>query len=94
MSAVWFISGLLVGALAYWFVTFAHRRLTAAQWVVWAVWAAWVIFTIAFVVTSLGEGSPRAAGVGALIFGGIAAVVTVPLRKWSFSVTRKPQKSA
>ena len=58
---------------------------TAGQWMGYLVWLLWTLFGIAFVRTSVAEGEPRAARVGALIFGGIAVITAAILaRLWVF----------
>jgi hypothetical protein len=61
----------------------AHGR--ALGWYHWlgvGVVAAWTLFTAAWVGTSLKEGMATAAGVGALLWGGIGVLLFVLLRLW------------
>lgn len=84
MGVLWFLIGLVIGGLIFWLVTFVKERsikLSGLQWLGVVAWGLWIIFCIAFIVTSIGEGEPRAAGIGALIFGGIAALSSIWVRK-------------
>jgi hypothetical protein len=78
MPVMWgVLSALFV--LALWGMTVLLGRsdaaFTAGQWAVYLAWLLWTLFGVAFVWTSLAERERRAAGVGALIFGGVAVIV-------------------
>lgn len=52
---------------------------TIGQWVGYLAWLLWTLFGVALVWTFMGEGKPRPAMVGALIFGGVSLIVAVVL---------------
>ena len=82
MNILWFVVGILVGAggLALW--NSKRTSLTALDWTLTVVWLVVALFAVAFVSTVLGEPGAnvlRAAGVSALVLGGIAVVYGVLL---------------
>jgi hypothetical protein len=89
MTVMWSVlSALLV--LAFWgmqsILSGRGITFTAGQWVGYLAWLLWTLFDIAFVWTSIAEGEPRAARVGALIFGGTSVIIaTVLALLWIFT---------
>ncbi len=60
------------------------------KWLLVITWMAFAGFTLAFIGTSLGEGEPRAALVGGIIFGVICLVFGVGL--WRLLAGGKPDE--
>lgn len=82
MAVMWSaISALTI--LSLWGMSILLRRvemsMTIGQWVIYLVWVLWTLFGLAFVWSSIEEGEPRAAKVGAIIFGGAALVMAIVL---------------
>lgn len=76
----WFIEGALACLVAVGIKYWAEDRGVAMPWWKWILTAMWVCmagFTLAFVGTSLGEGEPRAAAMGGIIFGVLSIIVGV-----------------
>lgn len=65
-------------------------RLAWYHWLGYAVVALWTVFVVAWIGTSLGEGYPKAAVVGGLIWGGLDLVLVALLRLW---LTRSATRS-
>ncbi|MFA6809398.1 MAG: hypothetical protein WCR27_10455 [Eubacteriales bacterium] len=83
MSLLLFIAGICVGFLAkYLWDTKQDKNLQFKWWqyLLMICWTLWVGFGIIFVVLSLAEYESRAAGLAALIFGGVAIIGFVVLR--------------
>jgi hypothetical protein len=82
MSIEWLIIGVLV-SVGVWYLMKAKRQaFKTTDWVLLVASVVLALFTIAFVGTMLSEpfpGAPRAAGIGALIFGGITVLLAVVL---------------
>ncbi len=78
MPVMWStISALFVAALWAMAAILEGRGISFSfgQWAIYLAWLLWALFSVAYVWTSLGEDEPRAAGVGGVIFGGLALVV-------------------
>jgi hypothetical protein len=82
MSLEGFIIGILV-SVGVWYLTKVKRpAFKPIEWGLLVVTVVMAIFTIAFVSTMMSEplpGAPRAAGIGALIFGGGTVLLAVAL---------------
>jgi hypothetical protein len=82
MDLLWFLLGIAI-VVGGWYVLKSKRPMfKTAEWVLLAAAVALGLVTIAFVSTMLTEplpGAPRAAGIGALIFGGITVILGVVL---------------
>jgi tryptophan-rich sensory protein len=73
----WFVLGVLAGLLGRYLWDFKKAkglRFKPLEWAGVLAWLAWVASGFIFVVISLGEHEPRAAGLGCLIFGVVALV--------------------
>jgi hypothetical protein len=88
----WFIEGLLACLAIMGLKLLAQDRSIPMPWWKWVLTALWVClagFTLALVGTSLGEGEPRAAAMGGIIFGVLSIIVGVAFwRLLGFSNTR------
>jgi hypothetical protein len=89
MTVMWSVLSALF-VLALWgmhsFLGYRGVAFTAGQWIVYLIWLLWTLFGVALVWTFMDEGEPRAAGMGALIFGGPSAIVAIVLALfWIFS---------
>ena len=85
MALVYFLIGAGTLCTVSWLRGWAKTRGGTLAWYHWlgvGVVAAWMLFTAAWIGTSLGEGFAKAAGVGALLWGGIAVVLLALLRLW------------
>ena len=83
MEFVWFLFGgltVFVAMIAWQYKQSNDVELTWFQWAAAIGWALWAVMTVAFVISAIAEGEPRAAGVGALIFGGVAALSFIGVR--------------
>jgi hypothetical protein len=91
----WFIEGILACLVVLGLKTWAEDRSIPMPWWKYALsllWLALAGFTLAFAGTSLGEGEPRAAMMGGIIFGVITVIVGVAFwRLMGFSVTESKQ---
>lgn len=97
MSVMWSVIGALL-VMGFWGIREVLRERSIAftfwKWAVFTIWLLWSLFSIAFVWTSMLEGSIRAASVGALLFGGTAVVVAVALgRSWFVLKTEEKHNS-
>lgn len=82
MSIEWFVIGILVTVGVSYLMKAKRQAFKTTDWVLLVATVALGLFTIAFVGTMLAEplpGAPRAAGVGALVFGGITVLLSVVL---------------
>ena len=76
----WFIEGVLACLAVIGLKLWAQDRGIPMPWWKWPLAALWIClagFTLAFVGTSLGEGEPRAAAMGGIIFGVLSIIVGV-----------------
>jgi hypothetical protein len=82
MSLEWLVIGILLSVGVWYLVEAKRQAFKKVDWVLLAATVVLALFTIAFVGTMLSEpfpSAPRAAGIGALIFGGITVLVAVVL---------------
>lgn len=94
MTLVYVLLGMgvlfVAGRLAAW-AEAKEGRLGWYHWVGFGVVALWTVFVVAWIGTSVAEGYPKAAGMGALIWGGLDLVLVVLLRLWLIkTVTKGP----
>lgn len=78
MGLMWFILGFLAAGIAWGLLQWVSRKKIKLSWVSWAgmVLAGLLgLFTIAWIVSSLVEEVNQAAAMGALLFGGLTAVI-------------------
>lgn len=83
MAWLIFLLGVMTGFTAkyLWEIKTSQKiKFTWWQYLSMAVWVLWVGFGLIFVVVSAGEYEPKAASLGALIFGGVAILALVAFR--------------
>jgi hypothetical protein len=92
----WFIEGVLACLAVVGIKLWTEDRGVPIPWWKWVVTALWFClagFTVALVGTSLGEGEPRAALMGGIIFGVLAVITGVAVwRILIFSGSRPTTK--
>lgn len=85
MTLIYSLLGAGALCVAAWLRNWAKDRGGALGWYHWvgvAVIALWTLFVVAWIGTSIGEGYGRAAGIGALIWGGLDVVLFILVRLW------------
>jgi tryptophan-rich sensory protein len=97
MIIFWLILGALM-ASSFWFIYIKFQvkgKMSGSKWILSVISVIWGAFTIAWIVSSLGEGEPQAAGMGLLIFGAILIVLILLTIRSNLITTRLfPKKSA
>lgn len=84
MALIWIFLGALMVGLAWGVYTWIKNRDLHANWLSWIgiVFSFLLLFfTLAWFLSSLVEGEPRAAGMGLLIFGVFTLIVMLLTRK-------------
>ncbi|MCG1025408.1 hypothetical protein [Dehalobacter sp.] len=79
MIIFWILLGALM-ASSIWFVYIkfqAAGKMSVSRWVLTAISVIWGAFTLAWIVSSIGEGEMQAAGMGLLIFGAILLILVI-----------------
>jgi bacteriorhodopsin len=79
MILFWIFLGALM-ASSIWFVYIkfqAAGKMSVTRWILTVISALWGGFTMAWIVSSMGEGEMQAAGMGLLIFGVILLVLVI-----------------
>ncbi|RJE47283.1 dehalogenase [Dehalobacter sp. MCB1] len=79
MIVFWLILGALM-ASSIWFVYIkfqATGKMSVNRWILTVISVLWGGFTLAWIVSSIGEGEMQAAGMGLLIFGAILLVFII-----------------
>jgi hypothetical protein len=87
----WFIEGVLACLAVLGLRAWLADKGISMRWWKWLLVIAWMTFagfTLAFIGTSLGEGEPRAALVGGIIFGVVSLIFGVGL--WRLLAGGKP----
>jgi bacteriorhodopsin len=74
---------MFLGALmasSFWFVYIKFQgtgKMSVVRWILTSLSILWGAFTLAWIVSSIGEGEMQAAGMGLLIFGAILLVLVI-----------------
>ncbi|AHF09365.1 MULTISPECIES: hypothetical protein [Dehalobacter] len=79
MIIFWMFLGALI-ASSFWFVYIkfqAAGKMSVVRWILTSISILWGAFTLAWIVSSIGEGEMQAAGMGLLIFGAIFLVLVI-----------------
>lgn len=95
MSIFWILLGAVM-ASAVWFIYFKFHiagKMSIAKWVVAAISVLWGGFTLAWIVSSLDEAEPQAAGMGLLIFGVILLCLILLTIKLNALIAKLPSKT-
>ena len=96
MEFLWLILGMCI-TIVIWNLYNWNQRLAQAlkwwQWVIVGLWGTLLIITPAFIGTAYGEGEPRAAMVGGVMFSLITIVSGVGLWRWLVAEKGKVKSS-
>ncbi|WP_035267560.1 hypothetical protein [Desulfitibacter alkalitolerans] len=87
MGFLWLVVGICVTVAAFSLKKWSETLEEPLKWWNWlliSLWGVFLLFTFAFVGTAYGEGEPRAAMVGGIIFGIMTIVSGVGLGRWMF----------
>lgn len=88
MNALWLVVGVVLGVGGVLLWQRKGSELSAVDWVLLVLWLGLLLFSISFTVGFLPEpylNSARAAGVSALIFGGLSLLTGILLFRKIFS---------
>ena len=74
----------IMGTKAWEYKNNKGMEISKTLYVLGGLWLAWVMFTVMLITINIGEGETRAAGLGALIFGGVTLLGFLAIR-WFYN---------